>query len=106
MLAAMDPRGPAIAKKALNVVRPRFRLALRHGIHGLPHWSRVFWHGRALARELDVDPRLLATWDEKAHGWKVAAGDYEVQLGASSAAITARATAAVAAQTVPVGLRK
>jgi beta-glucosidase len=55
---------------------------------------------------LAVDPRLLATWDEKAHGWKVAAGDYEVQLGASSAAITARATAAVAAQTVPVGLRK
>ena len=55
---------------------------------------------------LAVDPRLRATWDEKAHGWKVAAGDYEVQLGASSAAITARATAAVAAQTVPVGLRK
>jgi beta-glucosidase len=55
---------------------------------------------------LAVDPRLLATWDEKAHGWKVAAGDYEVQLGASSAAITARATAAVAAQSVPVGLRK
>lgn len=55
---------------------------------------------------LAVDPRLLATWDDKAHGWKVAAGDYEVQLGASSAAISARATAAVQAQTVPVGLRK
>ncbi|KSB90291.1 glycosyl hydrolase [Caulobacter vibrioides] len=55
---------------------------------------------------LTVDPRLLATWDEKAHGWQVAAGDYEVQLGASSAAITARTTAAVAAQSVPVGLRK
>ena len=60
MLAAMDPRGPAIAKKALHVVRPRFRLALRHGIHGLPHWSRVFWHGRALATALDVDPCLPA----------------------------------------------
>jgi len=56
----VDARCPEIVKKALHVVRPRFRLDLGHGIHGLPHWCRVFWHGRALARELDVDPRLLA----------------------------------------------
>lgn len=62
--------------------------------------------GESRTVTLTVDPRLLATWDDKAHGWSVAAGDYEVQLGASSAAISARATAAVAAQTVPVGLRK
>jgi uncharacterized protein len=60
MLAGMDPRCPVIVKKALHAVRPRFRLDLGHGIHGMPHWSRVFWHGRALARELDVDPCLPA----------------------------------------------
>jgi len=73
-------------KKALHVVRPRFRLDLGHGIHG----SRVFWHGRALARELDVDPRLLAWFaflhdsqrhdDGIDHGHGGRAADFAVEL--------------------------
>jgi beta-glucosidase len=55
---------------------------------------------------LKVDPRLLAVWDEKAHGWSVAAGDYTVTLGASSRDTAARADVAVAAQSLPVGLIK
>jgi len=29
-------------------------------IHGLPRWSRVWFHGRALAARLDVNPVVLA----------------------------------------------
>jgi uncharacterized protein len=49
-----------IVHKALAVVRPRFRLNFRGGIHGLPHWSRVWYHGRALAHAMNVDPAILA----------------------------------------------
>ena len=49
-----------IVHKALAVVRPQFRLDVRHGIHGVPHWSRVWFHGRQLAASLDVDPAILA----------------------------------------------
>jgi beta-glucosidase len=55
---------------------------------------------------LTVDPRLLATWNEKAHGWSVAAGDYTVTLGASSRDTAAKADVAVAAKSLPVGLTK
>lgn len=49
-----------IIHKALAVVRPQFRLHFAGGIHGLPHWSRVWFHGRALAAAADVDPAVLA----------------------------------------------
>ena len=56
----MRERCTRIVHKALAVVRPQFRLGFADGIHGLPHWSRVWFHGRALAAALDVDPALLA----------------------------------------------
>jgi len=31
-----------IVHKALAEVRPQFRLHHRHGVHGVPHWSRVW----------------------------------------------------------------
>jgi len=49
-----------IIHKALRVVRPQFRLELRHGIHGVAHWSRVWLHGRTLSAALDVNPAVLA----------------------------------------------
>jgi len=55
---------------------------------------------------LTVDPRLLAVWDAKAHGWSVAAGDYTIALGASSRDLAARANVAVPAAALPVGLAK
>ena len=55
---------------------------------------------------LRIDPRLLAVWNEKAHGWSVAAGDYTVTLGASSRDAAAKADVAVTARSVPVGLMK
>lgn len=48
-----------IVRKALAAVAPEFRLPWHHGHHGIAHWSRVWGHGRRLARALDVDPALL-----------------------------------------------
>ena len=62
--------------------------------------------GATTSVTLAVDPRLLATWDSKAHGWSVAAGDYTVTLGASSRDTAAKVDVAVAAKAIPVGLMK
>jgi beta-glucosidase len=43
-----------------------------------------------------VDPRLLADYDEAAHGWHVRAGDYRIAVGHSSAERTLEAAVAVA----------
>jgi HD superfamily phosphodiesterase len=56
----MRERCTHIVHKALAVVRPQFRLDFADGVHGLPHWSRVWFHGRALAAASDIDPALLA----------------------------------------------
>lgn len=56
----MRERCKHIVHKALAVVRPQFRLHFAGGIHGLPHWSRVWFHGRALAASVEVDPAVLA----------------------------------------------
>jgi uncharacterized protein len=49
-----------IIRKAIGVVKPQFRLHFEHGIHGVGHWSRVWYHGRILAGALDVNPCILA----------------------------------------------
>lgn len=63
MIDATDPdrqRCAAIVRKALAAVRPQFCLAWRHGTHGVPHWSRVWFHGRRLALVMGLDPAVLA----------------------------------------------
>ena len=56
--------------------------------------------GKTLA--LSVDPRLLATWDEAAHGWKIAAGDYKVMTGTSAADLAPAVTVHLDAMTLDV----
>ena len=51
---------------------------------------------------LSVDPRLLATWDEAAHGWKIAAGDYKVMTGTSAADLAPAVTVHLDAMTLDV----
>ena len=79
-----------IVRKALAVVRPQFRLAYSGGIHGLPHWTRVWFHGRHLAHAVNVDPAVLAwfaflhdsqrhnDYKDPEHGLRAA--DFAVQL--------------------------
>ena len=50
----------SIIKKALAVVRPIFRLNYQSGVHGVAHWSRVWYHGQRIAHSLDVNPAILA----------------------------------------------
>jgi uncharacterized protein len=56
----MRQRHERIIGKALRVVRPQFRLDFADGIHGVAHWSRVWYHGRRLAAATGVNPSILA----------------------------------------------
>ena len=49
-----------IVHQALALVMNEFRLDLHDPLHGLAHWSRVWFHGRALAAALDLNPAVLA----------------------------------------------
>lgn len=42
----------------LGLVEPQFRLDLDHGIHGKPHWSRVWTNARMLCNEMQLDPTV------------------------------------------------
>jgi len=61
-----------IVHKALALVGPVFRLDIARGLHGIPHWSRVWYHGRRLAAAQDLDPALSAWFaflhDSQRHG--------------------------------------
>ena len=54
---------------------------------------------------LDVDPRLLATFDEGAHSWRIAPGNYTLMLGASSADLRSNMTVNLPAVTLPSNWR-
>ncbi|HMA51571.1 MAG TPA: glycoside hydrolase family 3 C-terminal domain-containing protein, partial [Magnetospirillaceae bacterium] len=45
--------------------------------------------GESQSVTLTVDPRLLAVWDNAAHGWKIKAGDYKVMAANSAEDVTA-----------------
>ncbi len=51
---------------------------------------------------LTIDPRLLASWDEKAHGWSIAAGGYDIALGSSSRTLVATTPVTLASARLPV----
>jgi beta-glucosidase len=52
-----------------------------------------------------IDPRLLATFDESAHQWRIAPGTYNILLGDSSRDIRQRASVIVAGVTMPSSWR-
>lgn len=51
---------------------------------------------------MTVDPRLLASWDDKAHGWSIAAGQYDIALGSSSKTLVATTPVTLAGAKLPV----
>lgn len=57
--------------------------------------------GQTKAVVVDVDPRLLATFDQAAHSWRIAAGQYQILLGASSADLRSHALVALNARSFP-----
>ena len=44
----------------------------------------VFGRGKATTPRIDLDARPLSYWDVATHGWKVAPGDYYIEVGGSS----------------------
>jgi beta-glucosidase len=61
--------------------------------------------GETRSVDVDVDPRLLATFDDAGHAWRVAGGQYRLMLGASSADLRSNTVVDVAPFTLPSNWR-
>ncbi|HEX4736545.1 MAG TPA: glycoside hydrolase family 3 C-terminal domain-containing protein [Allosphingosinicella sp.] len=67
-------------------------------------WEKVsLAPGASRIVTVNVDPRLLATWDEGTHSWRIAPGTYQVMLGASARDIRQTVTVHLAGGTLPGG---
>lgn len=64
----------------------------------LAGWDRVTLKpGESKTISVDVDPRLLANWDEKSHSWKVDSGRYRLGVGSNSEEISQTADTSLSA---------
>jgi beta-glucosidase len=61
--------------------------------------------GASRVVDVDVDPRLLATFDEAAHAWRIAPGNYILSVGASSRDLRSNTTVKLPALTLPSNWR-
>ena len=61
--------------------------------------------GQMKTADVDVDPRLLATFDETGHAWRIAPGQYRLMLGASSADVRGNTTVTLAPLSLPANWR-
>jgi beta-glucosidase len=65
-------------------------------------WSKLtLAPGESRRVHVTADPRLLAHFDETQPGWRIAAGDYRIDLGASSSDLRLTATAHLDDRTLP-----
>jgi beta-glucosidase len=61
--------------------------------------------GAAQTVSMDVDPRLLATFDETTHAWTIAPGSYRLMLGASSRDLRSNTSVTLPALSLPATWR-
>ena len=61
--------------------------------------------GETKSASVTVDPRLLATFSSAAKGWTIAAGEYEVMLGASSRDLKTTTTVKLNQEHLPANAR-
>jgi beta-glucosidase len=61
--------------------------------------------GESKSVDVDVDPRLLATFDEAGHAWRIAPGSYRLMLGGSSADLRANTSVTLPALSLPANWR-
>lgn len=72
----------------------------------LAGWAKLELRpGESRQVALEVDPRLLAVWDARLHGWRIDKGPLDVALGASSRDIAERVTVTTPARRLPVDWR-
>lgn len=80
----IDETPKTIVQRALPLVREVFALDFHDGIHGVAHWSRVWHHGKSMAAELDVNPRIPA-WFAFLHDCQRENDDMDPEHGARAA---------------------
>ena len=56
--------------------------------------------GEAQTIDLSIDPRLLAHWNQRAHGWRIDAGHYEFVSGENARDFSGRATLEIRGRTL------
>ncbi len=61
--------------------------------------------GESKAVDVDVDPRLLATFDDAGRAWRVAGGQYRLMLGGSSADLRSNTSVTLAPLSLPANWR-
>jgi beta-glucosidase len=61
--------------------------------------------GASRTASVTVDPRLLATWDEAGHQWRIAGGAYKVMLADSAQDVRETVTVTLPARTLPATWR-
>jgi beta-glucosidase len=61
--------------------------------------------GESKTVEADVDPRLFATFDERAHAWRIAPGSYKLILAASSRDLRRETTVTLPSLSLPANWR-
>jgi beta-glucosidase len=61
--------------------------------------------GASKTVDVEVDPRLLATFDEAGHAWRIAPGSYTVMLGASSRDLRSNTTVNLPGVSLPSNWR-
>ena len=65
-------------------------------------WSKLtLAPGESRRVRVTADPRLLAHFDDTQNGWRIAAGDYRIELGASSRDLRLATTARLDDRTLP-----
>jgi beta-glucosidase len=65
-------------------------------------WSKIaLAPGESKHVHVAADPRLLAHFEEAQRGWRIAAGDYRIELGASSSDLKLTATAKLDERMLP-----
>lgn len=80
----IDDTPKEIIQRALPLVKEVFALDFNDGIHGVAHWSRVWHHGKRMAQELDVNPRIPA-WFSFLHDSQRENDDYDENHGSRAA---------------------
>src|SRR6185437_12241538 len=69
-------------------------------------WQKVsLAPGASKTITVNVDPRLLATWDEATRSWRIAPGTYQVMLAASAGDIRQTVSVQIAGGTLTAGWR-
>jgi beta-glucosidase len=73
------------AREGVETVQLYLAKGPERGQRRLLGWAQVkLKPGETRTVQITAEPRLLANWDDKAHGWRLAGGRYEVFAGPNS----------------------